>query len=203
MPFVNHMTREIHLRIAYCGPFLAGKATSLRHAKQALARAIPQAPQDPLDAEEELFYFGFTPPLELGKLKGFSTLLELYLIPDAMTYQGPRLEVLRADGFLFVADAQIDQRTANLAALDRLYIELKSNDVDPAETPLVFQYNKQDLPYLLPIEALERELNPSGRPAFETVATTGEGVLEALKACVKQVLRGVTTGAAPVLLPDG
>jgi hypothetical protein len=201
MPFVNHMTREIHLKIAYCGPFLAGKATSLGHVKQALSRASKAPPQDPLDADEELFYFGFTQPLELGKLRGFSTILDLYLIPDALTYQGPRLEVLRADGFIFVADAQIDQRTSNLAALDRLYIELKSNDVDPGETPLVFQYNKQDLPYLLPVEALERELNPSGRPSFETVAIEGEGVLEALKSCVKQVLRGVTTGSSTVHLP--
>ncbi|MCS6900029.1 MAG: GTPase domain-containing protein [Myxococcales bacterium] len=202
MPFVNYMTREIHLRIAYCGPYLAGKATYLRHVRQTLARATLQAPEDPPYAEDELFYFGLTQPLELGKLRGFSTLLELYLIPDAITYQGPRLEVFCADGFLFVADAQINQRTANLAALDRLYIDLKSQDINPEETSLVFQYNKQDLPYLLPIEALERELNPSRRPAFETIAITGEGVLDALKTCVKEVLRGITTGSAPVLLPE-
>jgi hypothetical protein len=197
MPFVNHMTREIHLRIAYCGPFLAGKATSLRQAKQALARGPHLAP---VDVEEELFYFGLTPPFELGKLRGFSTMLELYLIPDALTYQGPRLEIRRADGFIFVADSQIDQRSSNLAALDRMLIELKGNELDPASTPLVFQYNKQDLPYLLPVEALERELNPSGRPSFETVATTGEGVLDALKACVRQVLLGITTGGSLVTL---
>lgn len=203
MPFVNYMTREIHLRIAYCGPFLAGKATSLRHVKHTLAQTASQRPdEDDIDVDEELFYFGFTHPFELGKLRGFSTQLELYLIPDALTYQGPRLEIRRADGFIFVADAQVDQRSANLAALDRMYIELKGNEMNPEQTPLVFQYNKQDLPYLLPLDALEQELNPAGRPSFETIATSGEGVIDALKACVREVLKGITTGSSPTLLGD-
>lgn len=202
MPFVNYMTREILLRIAYCGPFLAGKATSLRYAKQTLERSTHRGLDDSDDLDEELFYLGFTHPFELGKLRGFSTQLELYLIPDALTYQGPRLEILRADGFIFVADSQIDQRDANLAALDRMYIEMKGNEMPPEQVPFVFQYNKQDLPYLLPLDALEQELNPTGRPSFETIATMGDGVVSALKACVRDVIKGITTGASPTLLGE-
>ena len=44
--------------------------------------------------------------------------------------------------------------------------------------PLVFQYNKRDLPQVLEIEALDRALNARRAEVVPAVAVRGEGVLE-------------------------
>ena len=52
---------------------------------------------------------------------------------------------------------------------------LLSHHLDPASMPLVFQYNKRDLPQVLEIEALDRALNARRAEAIPAVAVRGEG----------------------------
>ncbi len=56
------------------------------------------------------------------------------------------------------------------------------------------QYNKRDLPNVVSVEELRRELNPTGVPEFEACATTGEGVFETLKAIAKLILFDLKKG---------
>ena len=55
-------------------------------------------------------------------------------------------------------------------------------EIDPDEIPMVFQYNKRDLPNALPLEILNERLNPRGLTFTEAVAVKGAGVEETLKA---------------------
>ena len=53
--------------------------------------------------------------------------------------------------------------------------------------PLIMQWNKRDLPNALPVGALERAVNKRKVKAFEATATTGDGVLETLRAITVEV----------------
>jgi signal recognition particle receptor subunit beta len=55
--------------------------------------------------------------------------------------------------------------------------------------PMVVQYNKRDLPRVVSVADLEKELNPGGHPYFEAVAFRGAGVFDTLKLACKQVLK--------------
>jgi signal recognition particle receptor subunit beta len=63
--------------------------------------------------------------------------------------------------------------------------------LDAATIPLVYQYNKGDLPDALSIKQLDQDINPGGGQRFETVATTGQGVHDALRACTLKILEDI------------
>jgi hypothetical protein len=54
--------------------------------------------------------------------------------------------------------------------------------------PHVIQYNKRDLFDVTPVDELERSLNRMSAPSFTTIATSGEGVYEALEAITRAVM---------------
>jgi GTPase SAR1 family protein len=116
--------------------------------------------------------------------------LQLFTVPGQVYYDATRKLVLTGvDAVVFVADSQRLRLEANLECLDNLRVNLREHGRELEALPHVFQYNKRDLPEVAPIEELERELNRHGAPAFPTVATTGEGIFEALEAIVRLTLR--------------
>ena len=58
--------------------------------------------------------------------------------------------------------------------------------------PIVFQYNKRDLPQVLSVEELRRALNPRRAPELEAVALRGEGVLETLGTLMARMMAELT-----------
>jgi signal recognition particle receptor subunit beta len=52
----------------------------------------------------------------------------------------------------------------------------------------VLQLNKRDLPNVMGVDALKKELVKKGEPVFEAVAYQGVGVFETLKEVARQVL---------------
>jgi len=62
--------------------------------------------------------------------------------------------------------------------------------------PLVMQYNKRDLPDVTPVAEMEQILNPDKYPYFESVAATGEGVLQTLTKITKMVLKHIEMGTS-------
>jgi hypothetical protein len=61
--------------------------------------------------------------------------------------------------------------------------------IDLASFPLVVQYNKRDLPGVVPVDQLHTELNPWGVPEFETVASRGEGIMPTLREITRLVVK--------------
>jgi hypothetical protein len=59
----------------------------------------------------------------------------------------------------------------------------------------VLQYNKRDLPGVLPIEELDEALNFRGLPAFPAAAVSGDGVFDTLRAVSQLVLQNLSRGS--------
>jgi mutual gliding-motility protein MglA len=83
---------------------------------------------------------------------------------------------------------------ANIESLDNLRENLQEQGYDLDKLPYVIQYNKRDLPNIVSVEELRREINLTGVPDFEACASTGEGVFETLKAVAKLILIDLKKG---------
>ena len=81
-----------------------------------------------------------------------------------------------ADGVVFVADSQARRFDDNLESLQNLQDNLLAQGVDVRQLPIVFQYNKQDLPgdLILSHEELDDALNFRAVPSFGADALHGQ-----------------------------
>jgi len=77
---------------------------------------------------------------------------------------------------------------ANVESFENMKINLEEQGYNLDTIPFVVQYNKRDLPNIVPVEELKKLLNVNGVPDFEACAAQGTGVFESLKATVKLVL---------------
>jgi hypothetical protein len=89
---------------------------------------------------------------------------------------------------VFVADSQKSKTDENVESLQNLMENLSEYGYKIERIPLVFQYNKRDLPDISPVEELQKTLNPKSFSQFEAVATRGIGVFDTLKCVSKLVL---------------
>jgi mutual gliding-motility protein MglA len=194
MSFINYSAREINCKVVYYGPGLCGKTTNLIHIykkvnPEAKGKMISLATES-----ERTLFFDFL-PLSLGNIKGFKVRFHLYTVPGQIFYDASRKLILRGvDGVVFVADSQVERMEANLESMDNLRINLKENGYTLEEIPFAVQYNKRDLGNVVPVEELNKALNPKGVPHFEASASDGMGVFETLKEVAKQVFMKLKQG---------
>jgi hypothetical protein len=141
---------------------------------------------------DRTLFFDFL-PLDLGTISGFRTRMQLYTVPGQVYYNATRRLVLRgADGVVFVADSQPEQWDENIESLRNLHENLLEEEIDLKTFPMVLQYNKRDLPGVLPIAELDETLNFRNAPAFPAAAVSGEGVFDTLKSASKLVLQNLS-----------
>lgn len=192
MVFFNYATMQMAAKIVYYGPGLCGKTTNLQHVYN---KTSPQSRGEmvSLETETDRTLFFDLLPIEAGVIGGFKTRLQLYTVPGQVFYNTTRKLVLKgADGIVFVADSQAPMLEANLQSLRNLRTNLEELGLDLDELPLVIQLNKRDLPNVLPVSELEKQLNPDGsREVVEASAVRGEGVFETLKLVSKLTLKGL------------
>jgi signal recognition particle receptor subunit beta len=189
MVLFNYATKEITAKIVYYGPGLCGKTTNLQFVYDSLPSNNKSKMLSLATKTDRTLFFDFL-PLDLGKIRGMRTKLQLYTVPGQVYYNSTRQLVLKgADGIVFVADSQDHAIDANLESLQNLEDNLKRQGVRIREIPLVMQYNKRDLPNALPVAELDAEVNKLGVPHFESVATNGLGVEETLKGVTQLVLQ--------------
>ncbi len=182
MVLFNYATKEITAKIVYYGPGLCGKTTNLQFVYDSLPSNNKSKMLSLATKTDRTLFFDFL-PLDLGKIRGMRTKLQLYTVPGQVYYNSTRQLVLKgADGIVFVADSQDFALDANLE------YNLKRQGIRLREMPLVIQYNKRDLPNTLPVAEIDKELNKLQAPTFESVATTGLGVEETLKGITQLVL---------------
>jgi mutual gliding-motility protein MglA len=185
---VNAASRELSAKIVYYGPGLSGKTTSL---KQVHATLRPERRGQLISLATEgdrTLFFDFL-PVTVEEVRGLTLRLQLYTVPGQVFYDATRKLVLNgADGVVFVADSQPLARDSNLESMSNLETNLAESGIDLAGFPFVLQWNKRDLPGVVPLEELRRQLNPLGVPEFETVASRGEGILPALREITRLVV---------------
>src|SRR6266550_4595383 len=152
MVLFNYATKEITAKIVYYGPGLCGKTTNLQFIYESLPSNHKSKMLSLSTKTDRTLFFDFL-PLDLGKIRGMRTKLQVY-------YNSTRQLVLKgADGVVFVADSQDYALDANLESVQNLEDNLKRQGIKIRELPIVIQYNKRDLPNAMPIAKLEKELN--------------------------------------------
>ena len=188
MSFINFAAREINCKIVYYGAGLGGKTTNLQFifdktADKQRSKMISLATET-----DRTLFFDFL-PLDLGTVRGFKTRFHLYTVPGQVFYDASRKLILRGvDGVVFVADSQEERMDANVEAIENLQDNLKEHGYDFNKIPYVLQLNKRDLPGVMTVDDLKKELVKRGEPVFEAVAFQGTGVFETLKEVARQVL---------------
>jgi len=195
---VNFTTREITCKIVYYGPGRSGKTTNLHYVYGRVPEARRGRMVSLATQTDRTLFFDFL-PIDLGQISGFSTRFQLYTVPGQVYYNATRRLVLQgADGVVFVADSQARQLDENIESLQNLQSNLLELGVDVRTLPVVLQYNKQDLPRELILQAadLDDALNFRGVPSFAADALHGKGVFETLKGISELVLKRLAAGSA-------
>jgi len=194
MSFINYSSREINCKIVFYGPGLCGKTTNLQYIYKktnpdSKGKMISLATET-----ERTLFFDFL-PLALGEIRGFKTRFHLYTVPGQVFYDASRKLILKGvDGVVFVADSQIERMEANIESIENLRINLAEQEYDLDKIPFVIQYNKRDLPNIVPLEEMKKALNPTSVPDYEAVAMEGAGVFDTLKAIAKLVIMELKRG---------
>jgi mutual gliding-motility protein MglA len=188
VPFINFPAREINCKLVYYGPGLGGKTANLQWIYEHTGTSQKGKMVSLATETDRTLFFDFL-PLDLGTVRGFKTRFHLYTVPGQVFYEASRRLILKgADGVVFVADSQEERMDANLETLDNLREHLKDHNLDFNSIPYVLQLNKRDLPNVLPIDELTKQLSVKGEPVLEGVAITGSGVFDTLKEVAKLVL---------------
>ena len=194
MAFINYASREINCKIVYYGPGLCGKTTNLQYVYQKTAPEAKGKMISLATETERTLFFDFL-PLALGEIRGFKTRFHLYTVPGQVFYDASRKLILKGvDGVVFVADSQIERMEANIESVENLRINLAEQGYNLDAIPYVVQYNKRDLPNVVPVDEMKNALNPRRLPEFEAVASEGTGVFDTLKAVAKLVIMELKKG---------
>ncbi|MGD0525243.1 MAG: GTPase domain-containing protein, partial [Polyangiaceae bacterium] len=188
MPTLNRLKRELLLKIVFYGPGLGGKTTTLHHVHSATKPENRGELVSLATDTDRTLYFDYL-PVKLLQVGDVTVKLQLYTVPGQVYYAATRRLVLNGvDGLVFVADTQAARLDANLESLDDLNANLAESGRKLSTIPHVFQYNKRDLPDLVPLDELDRRLNLFGAPSVGTIATRGDGVFDVLERITRLVI---------------
>lgn len=188
MPKINFATREVCCKIVYYGPGMSGKTTNLEMVHARAPDSYTGSLTSIATEGDRTLFFDFM-PMDLGKIMGMRTSLQIYTVPGQVHYNATRKIVLMgADGIAFVGDSRQSMLGDNRISIQNLEDNLAEQGRKITDLPVVFQWNKQDLPDALPPAELDRELNPWGFPSFPGVANQGEGVMATIRELSKLVL---------------
>ncbi len=192
MANLNYNLQELNLKIVYYGPGLCGKTTNLR----SIFAAFPQERKGKLmslatELDQTLF-FDFL-PVDFGTVKGWKLRFHLFTVPGQVYYNVSRKLVLRGvDGLVFVVDSQEERLEENIESYNNLIDNLTDYGLSLKDIPMVIQYNKRDLPNIMPISDLQLYINKGGYTYFESVALRGIGVFDTLKSiCHLTILKQI------------
>lgn len=197
MSFINYSTKEVNCKIVYVGTGLSGKTTNVQFIYEQTAQDLRGKFFAGNSENERTLFFDFL-PLGVGDVRGYKTRFHLYTIPGQTFYEISQQFILKGvDGVVFVVDSQAERMEANLESFEILNRNLEHQGYDINKLPMVFQYNKRDLPSALPMKELEQTFNPSRKPSFEAVASRGDGVMETLQSITQWVIRELKGGEKP------
>src|SRR3954466_14832460 len=178
MVLFNHATREMTAKIVYYGPGLCGKTTNLMVIFDKLDPSQKGKMLSLATKTDRTLFFDLL-PVDIGRVGAFNLKIQLYTVPGQVFYNETRKLVLKgADAVVFVADSQPSMVDSTRESFANLLENLEQNNIDPNDTPIIVQFNKRDIPGVLPVEQLQEALALEGYPYTEAAAIKGEGVME-------------------------
>ena len=185
--------RIVQLKFVYYGPAVCGKTTNLQMLH---AAAITRHRGELITVnsqQERTILFDLLPLRGVG-FHGFDVRFQLVAVPGQAPYAATRRLVMRGtDAVVFVANSAADRLEENCASYVEMCENLKAIGRDPETLPIVFQYNKRDLPEISSVEQLSLALNQRGVPELEAVAFRGDGVLETIGTLMASTMAELTT----------
>lgn len=190
MPAYNPSTREVRFKIVYCGAGWSGKTTNLSYIHSRLDPSRRGELISLATAADRTLFFDFM-PVEAMEVAGCRVSFQLYTVPGQAVFNATRQIVLRGvDGIVFVIDSDRARLDDNLSAWRTTWANLRDNGVDPAEVPLVLQYNKRDVDAAMAVAELESIYNSGSRQlhAVECVAGSGWNVFATLSSVSQTML---------------
>jgi signal recognition particle receptor subunit beta len=194
MSFINHALKEVNCKIIYFGAGLCGKTTNVQYIYEK-TNPDRKGKMTSLSTENERTLFFDFLPLSVGEVRGMKTRFHLYTIPGQTFYEVSQQFILKGvDGVVFVVDSAPERMEANIESFELLERNLGLQGYDLHRLPLVFQYNKRDLPNAVSIRELEATFNARKRPYFESVASQGQGVMETLQDLCQWIIRELKGG---------
>ena len=192
---LNHAQRELTVKIVYYGPGLSGKTTNLQMVHQ---RTSPDVRGRLLTVEthdDRTLFFDLL-PVFFSTSSGFKVKVKLFTVPGQVIHNATRRIVLQgADAVAFIADSRRSAGPENNAYWKNLYENMRENGLDPAQVPLVIQFNKRDLPDAKTDEEIEETRRKGKEPVIGAIAVRGVGVLETLHAVMQVAYRSLEARA--------
>ena len=188
---LNHAQRELTVKIVYYGPGLSGKTTNLQLVHQ---RTSPEVRGRLLTVEthdDRTLFFDLL-PVFFSTAAGFKVKVKLFTVPGQVIHNATRRVVLQgADAVAFIADSRRAAANDNNSYWKNLQENMRENGLDPAQVPLVIQFNKRDLPDTKTDQEIEDTRKKGKEPVVGAIAVRGVGVLETLHAVLQQAFRSL------------
>ncbi len=187
MPDLNGQT--LTFKLVYYGPAQSGKTTNLMRLHDQLAPALKGEIMTMETQADRTLFFDLL-PLGFRAPSGLLLKFRLFTVPGQVAHDGTRKAVLsRADGVVFVADAERTQEANNAESFRSLTDNCARVGLDFEHLPLVVQFNKCDLPAAVPASEIEERWAKAPWPLVFSIALNGEGVSDTFAALLHAVYR--------------
>jgi signal recognition particle receptor subunit beta len=189
---ISHRERVVRAKIIYYGPAAGGKTTNLVVLHQ---RADPKRRGEmvSVNSTQDRTILLDLLPMKTPAFRGYELRFQVIAVPGQRMYAASRKLLLNgADSVAFVANSAADRWEETLSSLREMNQNLLAHGLDPTTIPLVYQYNKRDLPEVTSLEAMDRTLNARRTASFTAVAIREEGVLETFAAALRLTMEHIT-----------
>ncbi|XXF77393.1 GTPase domain-containing protein [Myxococcaceae bacterium GXIMD 01537] len=188
---LNHAQRELTLKIVYYGPGLSGKTTNLRHL-HARTRSEARGRLLTVETHDDRTLFFDLLPVFFSTASGFRVKVKVFTVPGQVLHNATRRIVLQgADAVAFIADSRRSATPDNNHYWRNLRENMRDNGLEAADTPVVIQFNKRDLPDTRTDVELEDARRRGREPVLAAVALRGEGVCETFHTVVQLAWRSL------------
>lgn len=200
MAYINVKSRHIYCKIVYYGPAGVGKSTNICYIHRSLPCSGVGGIYCPQIGGVSGIVLDISPKKEFINIEGFAITFRVNTISGAVIYQDHLVKMLDGvDGVVFVAHSQERFSRLNLEVFQSLSVNIAQKpktfwqsvaQIFRQKTPVavshrsieripvVIQYNKRDLPDILPIPTLNAQLQTEHCPHHAAIAAKGSGVLE-------------------------
>jgi signal recognition particle receptor subunit beta len=174
-------------KLVYYGPAQSGKTTNLMRLHD-LLRPELKGEIMTLETHNDRTLFFDLLPLGFRTTSGLLIKFRLFTVPGQVAHDATRKAVLsRSDGVVFVADSQQRQEANNAESFRNLAENAARVGLDFEGLPLIVQFNKRDLPDILPESTILERWSAAQWPVTFASALTGSGVLVTFETLLRSV----------------
>ena len=180
---------SLTFKLVYYGPAQSGKTTNLLRLHDQLSPALKGEVMTMETKDDRTLFFDLL-PLGFRTPSGLLIKFRLFTVPGQVAHDGTRKAVLsRADGVVFVADAERSQETNNAESFKSLSENCARVGLDFEHLPLVVQFNKCDLPNAVPESEVRERWAGAPWPLVFSIALNGTGVEPTFEILLRGVYR--------------